>query len=146
MKRSVRLSRHLPKMGEMDARAELASHGQQVVIRPCSKRTNTKRQTICRCIAGAKNRPHIFSSGNNARQTKQRPWRIIGMYGEADTRPPALPATTSRKNAIRLLRKSAAGHSLIFCDQPANRFAIVRSLGSRESGNDRGFQITLAGL
>src|SRR5580692_12401244 len=61
IKRSVGLARYLPKMQKVNARAEFASHGQEIVIGSCPKRSDTKRQSVAQRIAGRENRAHILS-------------------------------------------------------------------------------------
>src|ERR1700689_2993443 len=60
MKRSVGLSRHLPKVHKMNATTKFASHCEQIVIGSRSERSNTKRQPIFERIATSKNRSHIL--------------------------------------------------------------------------------------
>src|SRR5580693_4551241 len=77
VKRSVRLSCHLTQMHEVNASAELASHGQQVVVGSGSERPNTKRKPVGERFASRENGPHILGGRNDSRKTEQRPRRVV---------------------------------------------------------------------
>jgi hypothetical protein len=107
MERSVGLTHYLPEMREMNPWCEFLHHRQQIVVGARPIGANTKGQSIRRRIDTCEYRAYIFSRGNDARQTEQRPWRIIRVDCERMPNSSAT-GTTSRKNAIRWARSSSA--------------------------------------
>ena len=145
VKRAIRFSPHLTKVRKMNAGTELASHGQQVVIGARSERTDAKRQSVGERIAGSEDRPHIRGSRDDAGQTEQRPWRIVGM----DSQPNPgflrdwdnLPQERG-KISLQMIR----GNAVVFGNEAANRLSVLRGFGTRQAGDDGVLQILPACL
>ena len=100
-------------------------------------------------FASVSQAPRIALTSSAVETTRGRPNSDHGgSSGCMARRTPTCCATgtTSRRNATRLLRNSAARYAVIFSNQTANRLAIVRRLGAGESRDDCLLQIIAGAL
>ena len=84
VERAIGFAGDLTQVCKMDARSEFADHGEQIIVRASSKRAYAKGEAVRGTVLGGKNRLRIIGRRDDARQTKQRPRRIVRVNGEPE--------------------------------------------------------------
>ena len=78
IKRIIANASDLAKMREMNARSELANHGEQIIVGARSIRADAKGEAIRGRVGACKEGSSIISGGNHARDAKERLRWIVG--------------------------------------------------------------------
>src|SRR5215469_7137467 len=142
---TVRFTRDLPQVNEVNPRRKFAHHGDQIVVGPRSVRANTERQPVSGHITAVEDFPSVRSGRDDVRQAKKGERGIVGMNSQSNSE-----FFGNRSNFAEEGDQVCAElrwlDSLILRQHWTNGFSLVPALSSRQSRNNRRLQILPTGL